>query len=547
MPEHVERAHRSSSERGPARRSVSEGGRFAAGRHVGSLVPLFSIPSRHSWGIGEIPDLVTFARWLELAGLDFVQLLPLNEMQEGQSSPYSALSAMAIDPIFIAVEHIPEWSAVADVLRNDDRDAIDRARIAGRVQYDAVRAVKTRAFRAAFGHFAGTHLGRGDGNDDAFAAFCNRERWWLYDYALFRALHDEHSGRHWRDWEPGVRDREPAALETARTRLRREVEYYSYLQWIADVQWQAARTAAAPVGVFGDFPFMVSGHSADVWARQHEFDLDASVGTPPDAFSATGQDWGLPPYRWDVVAAGDFQWLRDRTKRFGALYDAFRIDHLIGFFRTYVRKPGHAPSFWPAEEYQQRALGEHLLSLFASDRATPIAEDLGTIPDYLRVSLAARGIPGMKVLRWERDWHADGHPFLEPSGYAEASVATTGTHDTEMLAEWWDGAEPAERRALLALQALRNAELTADEPFSDRVRDALLAVLFSAGSRLVIVPFQDLFGWRDRINVPAVVDDMNWTWRLPMPVDDLSTAPAAVARAHGLAELALRSHRERAR
>ena len=547
MPEHVERAHRSSNERWPDRRSVDEGGRFAAGRHAGSLVPLFSIPSRHSWGIGEIPDLVTFARWLELAGLDFVQLLPLNEMQEGQSSPYSALSAMAIDPIFIAVEHIPEWSAVADVLRNDDRDAIERARIAGRVQYDAVRAVKTRAFRAAFEHFAGTHLGRGDGNDDAFAAFCNRERWWLYDYALFRALHDEHSGRHWRDWEPGVRDREPAALETARTRLRREVEYYSYLQWIADVQWQAARTAAAPVGVFGDFPFMVSGHSADVWARQHEFDLDASVGTPPDAFSATGQDWGLPPYRWDVVAAGDFQWLRDRTKRFGALYDAFRIDHLIGFFRTYVRKPGHAAKFWPAEEYQQRALGEHLLSLFASDRATPIAEDLGTIPDYLRVSLAARGIPGMKVLRWERDWHADGHPFLEPSGYAEASVATTGTHDTEMLAEWWDGAEPAERRALLALQELRNAELTADEPFSDRVRDALLAVLFSAGSRLVIVPFQDLFGWRDRINVPAVVDDMNWTWRLPMPVDDLSTAPAAVARAHGLADLAQRSHRERAR
>ena len=522
---------------------AAPGQRFAGGRHAGSLVPLFSIPSRHSWGSGEIPDLVTFARWLELAGLDFVQLLPLNEMQDGQSSPYSALSAMAVDPIFIAVDHIPEWSAVAGVLSGDDRRAIDRARVAGRVDYDVIRAVKTRAFRAAFDHFAATHLNRGDDTDYAFAAFCDRERWWLHEYALFRALHDENQRRHWRDWDAGVRDRDPSALAAARARLGHEVGYYSYLQWIADVQWQAARAAAAPVGVFGDFPFMVSGHSADVWARQHEFDLEASVGTPPDAFSATGQDWGLPPYRWDVVEAGGFQWLRDRTRRFAALYDAFRIDHLIGFFRTYVRKPGHPPGFWPAAEDQQRAMGERLLSVFASDRATPFAEDLGTVPDYLRVSLAARGIPGMKVLRWERDWHRDGHPFLEPSGYAEASVATTGTHDTETLAEWWDAAEPDERRALLALQALRSAQLAADEPFSDRVRDALLAVLFGAGSRLVIVPLQDLFGWRDRINVPAVVDDVNWTWRLPMPVEDLSTAPGSVARARGLADLAQRSRR----
>jgi 4-alpha-glucanotransferase len=534
MPDRIARVHR----------GFSEGGRFATGRHGGVLMPLFSMPSRHSWGIGELPDLVTFARWLELGGLDFVQVLPLNEMQEGQSSPYSALSAMAIDPIFIAVEQLPDWSAASGALSSDDRRTIDWARSASRVDYDAIRAVKTRAFRAAFELFVSRHLDRGDAIDRAFAAFCEREHWWLDDYALFRALHDDHHRRHWRDWEPGVRDRDPSALGAARARLRREVQYYSYLQWIADVQWQAARAAAAPIGVFGDFPFMVSGHSADVWARQHDFDLDASVGTPPDAFSATGQDWGLPPYRWDVVAAGEYGWLRDRTKRFSALYDAFRIDHLIGFFRTYVRKPGHAPGFWPADEAQQRAMGEHLLSLFASESATPIAEDLGTVPDYLRVSLAAHGIPGMKVLRWERDWHRDGQPFLDPSTYAEVSVATTGTHDTETIGQWWDEAEPRERRAFLELPQLRDAGLTAEAPFSDRVRDAVLAVLFSSGSRLVIVPVQDIFGWRDRINVPAVVDDVNWTWRLPMPVDDLSTAPVAVERARALAALTQRSGRK---
>ena len=519
------------------------GNRFASGRHAGVLTPLFSMPSRHSWGIGEIPDLVRFARWLELGGLDFVQLLPLNEMQEGQSSPYSALSAMAIDPIFIAVEHMPDWSPASVALPEEHHRALDRARAADRVDYAAVRGIKQRAFGAAFATFADRHLGRGDSRDAAFTSFRERERGWLDDYALFRALHDEHHGRHWREWEPGVRNRVPDALDAARRRLERGVQYYSYLQWIADVQWQAARSAAAPVGVFGDFPFMVSGHSADVWARQHEFDLEASVGTPPDAFSATGQDWGLPPYRWDVVAAGGFEWLRHRVRRFAALYDAFRVDHLIGFFRTYVRKPGHAPGFWPAEEHHQRAMGEHLLSLFASGSATPIAEDLGTVPDFLRVSLAARGIPGMKVLRWERDWHRDGHPFHDPTTYAEASVATTGTHDTETTAEWWDTADDAERRALLALPLIRDAGVAPDAPFSDRVRDAILTLLYRAGSRLVILPIQDIFGWRDRINVPAVVDDVNWTWRLPLPVDDLATRPAMVERARTLAGLAERSGR----
>ena len=512
--------------------------RFSAGRHAGLLVPLFSIPSRRSWGIGEIPDLVHLSRWLTDAGMDFVQLLPLNEMQEGQSSPYSALSAMAIDPIFIAVADIPEWTAAGENISDGDRRTIDEARNAARVDYASVRLVKTRALRAAYAWFSKHLYDTGDARDRALAAFRERERWWLDDYALFRALHDAHGGRHWREWEPGVRDRDSHALEAARRQLDAEVRYYSYLQWIADEQWQAARMAAAPVGVFGDFPFMVSGHSADVWARQHEFDLDASVGTPPDAFSATGQDWGLPPYRWDVVAQSDFEWLRQRTRRFADLYDAFRIDHLIGFFRTYVRKPGMLPGFWPAEEHHQRAMGEHLLTLFASGSASPIAEDLGTVPDFLRVSLAARGIPGMKVIRWERNWKADGHPFFEPAGYAESSVATTGTHDTETVAEWWDGADESERRALLALPEIRDAGIALSDAFSDRVRDAILRLLFGSGSRLAILPVQDAFGWRDRINVPAVVDQVNWTWKLPMPVDALSTAMEARDRAHALAALA---------
>ncbi len=285
------------------------------------------------------------------------------------------------------------------------------------------------------------------------------------------------------------------------------------------------------MGVFGDFPFMVSSHSADVWARQHEFDLDSSVGTPPDAFSATGQDWGLPAYRWDVVSAGDYAWLRERTRRSAELYDGFRIDHLIGFYRTFVRRPDGSSGFVPAEEEAQRAQGERLLSVFSEGGASLIGEDLGTVPDFLRVSLAERGIPGMKVIRWERNWHTAGYPFHDVTAYPPVSVATSGTHDTETLAEWWDNADIHERQAVLALPVMRDSGLSPDDPFSDRTRDVLLESLFAAGSRLLILPIQDILGWRDRINTPALVSDRNWTWRLPAPVEDLMTDSGGRERA----------------
>ena len=214
--------------------------RFWSGRHAGVLVPLFSIPSRRSWGIGEIPDLVPLARWLAAAGLDFVQFLPMNEMQAGQSSPYSALSAMAIDPIYISVESVEDWKEDA-VLAGDDRALLDRVRRAERVDYASVRALKGRALRQAFAHFRQAVAGRGGDRDRRFRAFREREDWWLGDYALFRALLEAHGGRHWREWDAGVRNRVPAALNAARQRLGHEISYYAYLQWLADEQWQQAR------------------------------------------------------------------------------------------------------------------------------------------------------------------------------------------------------------------------------------------------------------------------------------------------------------------
>ena len=515
-----------------------------AGRRAGALVPLFSIPTTRSWGIGEIADLPVFAAWLREAGFTVLQLLPVNEMAHGQSSPYSALSAMAIDPIFISLEDIPEFAAVggADTLNQEQQTQLAAVRSAGSVQHRAVRALKNQVLQTIFEQFFDEQWQPGSPRADEFRDYIEREGWWLADYALFRALHAAHEERSWMDWAAPIRDREPGALETVREQLQREILYYQWLQWLADEQWAAARRAAG-MAILGDFPFMVSSDSADVWARQREFRVDASVGVPPDAFSETGQDWGLPAYRWDVLESNGYEWLRQRAIRCAELFDGFRVDHLIGFYRTFVREKDGSTAFHPSDEPAQIAQGERLLTLFREHGGFIIAEDLGIVPDFARASLDRLGIPGLKVMRWERDWKGEGKPYVDPATYPAVSVAISGTHDTETMAEWWEETDEQDRAAVLALPQLRQEGIRPGEPFSERVLDALIKAIFGARSNLLLIPVQDIFGWRDRINVPAVVSDENWSWRMPWPGDRLRDEAEAVRRASFIRQLAQESGR----
>jgi 4-alpha-glucanotransferase len=528
--------------------------RFSEGRHAGVLVPLFSIPSERSWGIGEIGDLVRFAPWLRAAGHDFLQLLPVTEVAGGETSPYSAMTAMAIDPIYISLADVPEFQAIGgeSIASPPARYAIDFVKRGRRIQYDAVRRLKRDALRAAFEQMVET--GRLDATRaHAFEAFVERERWWLEDYARFRAIRQA-LGRPWIKWPAPLRHHEPSALAEADRDHQAAIRFYRYVQWIADEQWHAAREAA-DIGLFGDVQFMVSGDSADVWARQGDFRVDVSVGTPPDAFSETGQDWSLPVYRWEAIEAGGDEWLRQRARRSTELYDAYRIDHVVGFYRTFVRPlqegplysrkraRDFTPYFSPADEAAQRAQGERVLAAFRSAEAFVIAEDLGSIPDFVRTSLASLGIPGFRVLRWDREWDAPGRPFGDPRNWPPCSVGVSGTHDTAPLAEWWDAADAAERSALLAIPALSGGGLAASGAFGPELRDALLDLVLGSGSNFVITPMQDLFGWRDRINVPATIGPQNWTWRLPWPSDRMLEEPEPRDRAAALAAMAARHGR----
>jgi 4-alpha-glucanotransferase len=215
-----------------------------------------------------------------------------------------------------------------------------------------------------------------------------------------------------------------------------------------------------------------------------------------------------------------------------SLFDALRIDHVVGLYRSYGKPPGGKPYFIPADQPSQLAQGEAVIAALKQSGIELFAEDLGVVPDWVRESLTRLGVPGCRVLRWERDWHAPGSPFLDPGDYPPLSVAMSGTHDTEPVALWWDESPEDDRAALFALpffvaRGLRDP----NQPWTPALGDALLELAYRSGSNDLFLPIQDLFGWRDRVNTPGTVGRENWTWCLPWPVDRLLDVGEAAERA----------------
>jgi 4-alpha-glucanotransferase len=401
------------------------------------------------------------------------------------------------------------------------------------VAWPRVRTLKTRALALSFKWFLEKEWKRHSRRARELEAFCAEHAGWLDDYALFVALHDDcFGGQVWTEWPRALRDRDPAALAEARAALSERILYPSWVQWQVDLQWRLARrmTNACGVELMGDLPFMVATDSADVWSRPAEFRLDARVGVPPDAFSETGQDWGLPVYRWDVMEEGGFSWMAERARRSAELYGYYRVDHVVGLYRTYYRPDdGGPPAFIPDAEPAQIRNGEAMMEIF-SRGARVIAEDLGTVPDFVRTSLARLRIPGYRVLRWEKD----GVAFRDPARWPASSVATTGTHDTESLADWYDALPTRERAAFLQIPGLARLALRAPTRFDALVRDEILELVYQAGSDLVLLPFQDALGDRERVNTPGTVNDANWTYRTPMELARLLVDEGTAARLRGL-------------
>ncbi|MDD2773945.1 MAG: 4-alpha-glucanotransferase, partial [Elusimicrobiales bacterium] len=431
------------------------------------------------------------------------------------------------DPVFIAVDEVEDVRECDDARRliQHPEFAVELAALAKSevVDYARVKALKYKALWAAFNHFYNGEWRRGGPRSRDFIRFREETGWWLNDYAIFRAMKDMTGWKSWTEWDYDMKTRDPAAIAAFRARHTEQVAFFEYLQWVADTQWRAVRQLARRGGVwlFGDLPFMVNQESADVWAHQDIFDISAEIGAPPDQYSAEGQRWGLPAYRWWNLENSNFAWWRARVRRATEIYDLFRLDHLIGFFRTWVvpKDRSQKPHFDYLDERAQQARGERFLRAVIEEagEALPVAEDLGMVPDFARQTLLKLHIPGYKVMRWETE--KDGR-FRGPENYPKVSLATTATHDSETLREWWDTMPPHEKEKAWEMIS---GEKGHHPRFSDKVHDAALRRLFGANSAIALIPVQDIFGMTERINTPGTVGPQNWTWRFPVPVEKIET------------------------
>ena len=505
-------------------------------RQAGVVLPLFALRTRRDWGIGQLTDLPACAAWILTAGQRLLQVLPPHTLAAGETSPYGALTAFGLDPIYLDVEAVEDLdpSMLDAVLAQGGRDRLERLRATERVDYVAVRALKTRALDVAFERFHQREWLPGTPRAKQLTEFMRRERGWLDDLSLFEALRGLHSGWGWATWGDEDRDRAPAAIERARAQLGPEILKVAYAQWMLYAQWDAAHRKMRELGVelMGDVPFVVGRESADVWSHASQFQLHLSLGAPPDDFSATGQDWGLPPYDWLAMEADDMAWIRMRARHAARMYDRFRMDHIVGYFRQWVRRMDGRDlgRFDPEGREAQEARGRRVLGAVLDelerapggvDPPRAIAEDLGVVPAFVRDALRELEMPGYRVLPWEKD----GEVFRDPQTFPSGSVVSWSTHDTAPIDAWWPEL-PERDRARLAERAATAAGVEEDAGRSL----ALLGDLYRAKSDLALVLVQELLGSKDRINTPAVVGPQNWSWRLPQPIEDLERSPATATR-----------------
>jgi 4-alpha-glucanotransferase len=504
-------------------------------RSAGLLLPLFSVRSADDLGRGDINGLIAAGELAHAMGQRLIQLLPIDETPPGEASPYSAMSVLAIDPLYISLQGLGGIGAAAiDAARQKlAKTSCDLSRL---------RTVKEGLLDLAFQNFRSKASAA---EREAFTRFISANRGWLDDYALFRALKLKFDGAAWNQWPPALCRHDQSAVADATAVLADDVERFKFWQFLAQSQWSDVRRRLWRLGVFlgGDLAFSPGLDSAEVWARQPMFNLTRTVGAPPDAFSADGQRWGLPMPNWGRMRGDGFSFIRMRVAQARGLYDFVRIDHVVGLFRTYSYPIGSKTlgAFDPPTEAEQRAQGEELLRAILAEAGPMrvIAEDLGVIPSFVRTQLAQFGIPGYKIARWERAWTTPGQPFLNPATYPAVALATTGTHDTDTLAEWWETLTEEEQHRFVKDLGIDQNSSSGRMILDETLLDRILGALYASPTKLAILPIQDLFGWKDRINVPGSIDPSNWKWRLPFDpahAEDDPKLRAQIAKIRALAE-----------
>lgn len=469
-------------------RTAEKWEKFGMRRRSGVAVPLFSVKSKKSIGIGEIPDLRHVVKWCEQTGNTIVQLLPLNDTGF-DFAPYNSVSSFALDPMYLSVQSLKDVNL--NPFKKDIREL--RSKYDGgtdKVDY----AVKQAKIDLLWEIFKRTYL---KGNRK-YENFLKDNEYWLKDYSLFRALKHRYNAC-WEQFPPEYRDRNPVALESFYAENRLKTDFHSWMQWQLFEQMKGVKKYAEEKNIFlmGDVPYLVSRDSADVWANRSMFNLELCSGAPPDVYFALGQRWGMPPYNRDEIEKSGYVYFRDKLKYASGFYDMYRIDHFVGFFRVWtveMSEPentcGLNGKFDPADENRWEETGKKLLdAILDNSDMLPCAEDLGTVPDCSGKVLWEYGIPGMDVQRWKKE---NDQSFVKNDGYRWLSVSTLSTHDSSSTVEWWHNEAGT-------IDGILFRRLCAKKGFTEEKTNSIISYLFDPEHS-----YYDRLMWRANAGIEGI-------------------------------------------
>lgn len=469
------------------------------GRGAGVLLPVSCLPS--DYGIGSFGQAAyDFVDFLSAAGQRYWQVLPLGPTGYGDS-PYQSFSAFAGNPYYIDLQTLVEQG----LLRRSEAQAPDWGTRPDWVDYAKIYKNRFAVLKKAWSR-------SGWEQDPDFSSFCEKNSFWLEDYALFMALKDSFEGQPWQSWPKEIRLRQPAALQSYKDRLKGETAFWQYLQYLFFTQWKKLKDYAnkKKIQIIGDIPIYVAMDSADVWANSGLFQMDedrqplAVAGVPPDLFSSTGQLWGNPLYDWSAMERDGFSWWKRRIAASADWYDLIRIDHFIGIVHYYSI---------PAKEKTAMngrwvpGPGEKLLAAItpALGGKRIIAEDLGVVTPQVRRLLRKSGYPGMKLMEFAFD-SSSANEYL-PCHFEKNTVVYGGTHDNETLAGFFG---PGQSRKMLQFaRRYLNVSQNVQIPWG------IIRSAYASCADTVIFQLQDFLGLdnRARINTPSTLGG-NWCWRL---------------------------------
>ena len=479
-----------------------------SGRSSGILLHLTSLPGKH--GSGDLgADASRFLQFLEKAGQSWWQMLPVGPPGSPPSfSPYDSCSGFAGNPYFVSLTTLEKES-----LLNPDDICPPKEFARSRVNFTRVHEYRDVKLRKAFINF----VAKGSNPSDDFIRFCDMNAHWLEDFALYMALRIESGGRPWTGWREEIRTRRPDAMEEVRHHLADEIGYHRFIQYMFDRQWKALREKSKHhgIGLIGDLPIFVGHDSADVWSNQELFHLDRRglpsriSGYPPDRFNADGQRWGHPQYNWARHRATDFDWWIKRFSRMYEMFDAIRIDHFLGFTRTWsipAHSEGAGKGRWV------KSPGYELFSavIKITGQHPMIAEDLGRVTPADITLRDTFGMLPMRIFQFGFGKEADSGDHL-PHNYKPLTAAYTGNHDNDTFKGWFSALTRAKKQKLLAYTGGRQASIHWDA----------MRTMSSSAANLVIFPLQDILGLdnRSRMNTPGTTKG-NWNWRLNTKIPD---------------------------